>query len=104
MSLKAKNKAKKEKRAGVIERMNQSYEKEEIEMLGNVPIKTAARLMQKSEMFVRMGLRSGALPFGVAIHASSKKSWAYHISPAKFAAYMGIEPADLAAECGGANE
>ena len=40
-------------------------------MLGNVPIKTAARLMQKSEMFVRMGLRSGALPFGVAIHASS---------------------------------
>lgn len=28
-------------------------------MLGNVPIKTAARLMQKSEMFVRMGLRSG---------------------------------------------
>ena len=36
-------------------------------MLGNVPIKTAARLMQKSEMFVRMGLRSGALPFGVAI-------------------------------------
>ena len=73
-------------------------------MLGNVPIKTAARLMQKSEMFVRMGLRSGALPFGVAIHASSKKSWAYHISPAKVAAYMGIEPADLAAECGGINE
>ena len=28
-------------------------------MLGNVPIKTAARLMQKSEMFVRMGLRCG---------------------------------------------
>lgn len=69
-------------------------------MLGNVPIKTAARLMQKSEMFVRCG----ALPFGVAIHASSKKSWAYHISPAKFAAYMGIEPADLAAECGGMND
>lgn len=61
-------------------------------------IKTAARLMQKSEMFVRMGLRSGALPFGVAIHASSKKSWAYHISPAKFAEYMGITPLDLEAE------
>ena len=73
-------------------------------MLGNVPVKTAARLMQKSEMFVRMGLRSGALPFGVAIHASSKKTWAYHISPAKFADYMGIEPAALAAECGGMND
>lgn len=67
-------------------------------MLGNVPIKTAARLMQKSEMFVRMGLRCGALPFGVAIHASSKKSWAYHISPAKFSAYMGITPLELEEE------
>ena len=52
-------------------------------MLGNVPIKTAARLMQKSEMFVRCGLCCGALPFGVAFHASSKKNWTYHISPGK---------------------
>ena len=42
-------------------------------MLGNVPIKTAARLMQKSEMFVRMGLRSGALPFGVAYSVRLKR-------------------------------
>ena len=68
-------------------------------MLGNVPVRTAAKLMQKSEMFVRMGLRRNVLPFGVAIHSSSR--WTYHISPAKFAAYMGISPADLAAECGG---
>lgn len=73
-------------------------------MLGNVPVRTAAKLMQKSEMFVRMGLRCGVLPFGVAIHASSKRRWTYHISPTKFAAYMGISPADLAAECGGWND
>lgn len=52
-------------------------------MLGNVPIKTAARLMQKSEMFVRMGLRSGALPFGVATHASSKKELGLSYQPGK---------------------
>lgn len=67
-------------------------------MLGNVPIRTAARLMQKSEMFVRCGLRCGALPFGVAFHASSKKNWTYHISPAKFSAYMGITPLELEEE------
>lgn len=53
-------------------------------MLGNVPIKTAARLMQKSEMFVRCGLRCGALPFGVAFHASSKRTGLIISAPQNF--------------------
>ena len=41
-------------------------------MKGNVSIKEAARLMNKSEMFVRIGLQRGILPIGVAVQTSSK--------------------------------
>ena len=56
-------------------------------MKGNVSIKEAARLMNKSEMFVRIGLHRGLLPIGVAVQTSSK--YTYHISPKLLKDYLG---------------
>lgn len=59
-------------------------------MLGNVPVKVAAKMMDKTEMFVRIGLRRQSLPFGVAVQGTNGGRWSYHISPGKFAEYMGV--------------
>ena len=52
-------------------------------------IKDVARLMGKNEMFVRIGLQRGILPFGVAIKTSSKYS--YFINPSQLEEYLGIK-------------
>ena len=51
-------------------------------------IKTAAKLMNKSEQFVRIGLQRNLLPFGVAVKTSSK--FTYYISSKKFSEYTGV--------------
>lgn len=48
-----------------------------------------ARLLGKSEQFVRIGLQRGILPFGYAIKMSTV--WTYHISDAKVYEYLGKE-------------
>ena len=58
-------------------------------MLRNIKVKDAARLMGKSEMFVRIGLQRGSLKFGTAEKISSK--YTYHISPKLFYEYLGID-------------
>ena len=50
-------------------------------------VKEAAKLLQKSEQFIRVGLRHGILPFGYAVKMSSR--WTYHISDAKVYEYLG---------------
>lgn len=50
-------------------------------------VKEAARLLQKSEQFVRIGLQMGILQFGFAVKMSSR--WTYHISDAKVYEYLG---------------
>ena len=52
-------------------------------------VKEAAKLLGKSEQFVRIGLQRGILPFGYAVKMSSK--WTYHISEAKIYEYLGKE-------------
>lgn len=47
-----------------------------------------ARLMNKSEQFIRVGLQRGILPFGYAVKTSTK--WNYFISPLKFTESTGI--------------
>ena len=59
------------------------------ENTGNLKIKDVAKAMGKSEMFVRIGLQRGLLPFGTAIKTSSK--YTYYISPSKFYKYIGIK-------------
>lgn len=48
-----------------------------------------ARLLGKSEQFIRIGLQRGVLPFGYAVKMSSR--WSYHISEAKVYEYLGKE-------------
>ena len=54
--------------------------------LRNVSVAECAKILGKSEQFVRVGLQQGVLPFGVAVRTSSKYS--YHISPKKLNEYM----------------
>lgn len=58
-------------------------------MKGNITVKEAAKLMNKSEMFVRVGLQRGSLTFGTAEKLSTK--YTYHISPKLFCDYLGID-------------
>lgn len=46
-----------------------------------------AKLLGKSQQFIRIGLQRGLLPFGVAVKMSSK--WTYHISENKVYEYLG---------------
>ena len=70
-------------------------------MLGNVPVKIAAKMMDKTEMFVRIGLRCQSLPFGVAVQGRQGGRWSYHISPGKFAEYMGVSVEAVSQACEG---
>lgn len=58
-------------------------------MLKITPLE-AAHAMGVGDMFIRVGLREGVLPFGVAVQNTKKKTWRYHISAAKLAEYQGI--------------
>lgn len=55
----------------------------------NISVKKAAKLMGKHEMFVRLGLQNGTLPFGVAIKQPNKTKYSYYISPKLFFEYVG---------------
>lgn len=57
------------------------------EVTTNVPIAIAAKKLGKSEQFVRVGLQRGVFDFGYAVQVSTK--FTYHISPKKFAEYVG---------------
>lgn len=58
---------------------------------GNMSIKQVARLMNKSEQFVRIGIQRNLLPFGIAIKIDGKAKYSYHVSPNKVYEYMGIK-------------
>ena len=55
--------------------------------LKNVSISECARILGKSEQFVRIALQTGAAPFGFAVKTSS--IWSYHISAKRLKEYMG---------------
>lgn len=50
-------------------------------------IQEAAKLLNKSEQYIRIGLQNERLPFGTAVKTSSK--WSYHISEEAFEKYLG---------------
>ena len=58
-------------------------------MKANIKIEEAAKIMGKSQQFVRVGLQRGILPFGTAVKMTSQ--WTYHISPKLFYDYVGYE-------------
>lgn len=53
-------------------------------------VKEAAKRLEKSELFVREGLKQGIFDFGYAIKMSDNR-YNYHISKKKFDEYMGVE-------------
>ena len=55
-----------------------------------ITVKEAARLMGKSEMFVRMGLRNGTFKFGIAQKMPNSSKYTYYICPKQFYEYLGI--------------
>ncbi|WP_165442949.1 hypothetical protein [Senegalia massiliensis] len=52
-----------------------------------VSVKEAAKTLEVSEQFIRIGLQRELLPIGTAIKMSSK--WTYHISPKLLKEYIG---------------
>lgn len=46
----------------------------------------AAKIMQVSQQYIRLGLQRGVFPFGNAVKTSSR--WTYWISRLKFEKYM----------------
>ena len=62
-----------------------------------ITVHQAAKLLNKSPLFVYCGLRSGKLPIGTAYQLSGKQ-YTYHISPGKLAEYMGMSIEDIRRE------
>ena len=52
----------------------------------NVSVSECARLLGKSEQFVRVALQTGVAPFGFAV--KNKTVYSYHISPKKLEEYI----------------
>lgn len=54
--------------------------------LRSLTVQQTAKILNKSEKFVRQGLQDGRLPFGVAVKL---KDWDYHISKKLLQDYIG---------------
>lgn len=57
---------------------------------GSVPTKVAAKVMGKSETWVREGIRTGLLPIGVVTAAGNQKCANIYISPKLFWEFTGF--------------
>ncbi len=53
----------------------------------NISVSECAKILGKSEQFVRVALQTGVAPFGFAV--KNKSTFSYHISPKKLAEYIG---------------
>lgn len=51
-----------------------------------IAVEDAAKEMRVTPMFLRIGLREGKFPFGVAVKGKGK--WIYYINAKRFRAYM----------------
>lgn len=53
-----------------------------------ITVAEAAKIMGKSQQFIRIGLQQGKLPIGTAVK-TCKKNWNYYISPKLLKDYIG---------------
>lgn len=60
---------------------------DEILLMDNVLPTVAAKYLNETPVFVRLGLQQNRLPFGSAVKNPSGK-WSYHISPGLLVAYQ----------------
>lgn len=56
-----------------------------------ITVDKAAKLMGKSTLFVREGLKRGVLPIGHAYQLPGSTRWTYFISPTMLAQYIGAD-------------
>lgn len=63
-----------------------------------ISVPEAAKIMQKSVLFVYEGMKRGVLPIGEAMQMPGSTKWTYFISPPLLAAYLGVELKDLLEE------
>lgn len=55
--------------------------------LKNISVEQCAKLLGKSEQFIKVALQTGTAPFGFAV--KNKTVYSYHISPKKLNEYIG---------------
>ncbi len=53
-----------------------------------VTVAEAARMLGKSALFVREGIKRGVLPIGTAMQMPGSTKWSFHISPGKLEEYL----------------
>lgn len=58
-------------------------------MIGNVPVKVAAKVLGKSELYIRHAIEDGKLNIGICSGRGKRKS--YYISPLKLYELTGYE-------------
>lgn len=56
-----------------------------------ITVQLAAKLMGKSTLFVREGMRRGVLPIGEAYQLPGSSKWTFYISPPLLAQYIGAD-------------
>lgn len=56
-----------------------------------ITVQVAAKLMGKSTLFVREGMRRGVLPIGEAYQLPGSTKWTFYISPPLLANYIGAD-------------
>lgn len=55
-----------------------------------ITVAQAAQLMNKDQVYIREGIKSGRLPIGTAIRLPGSTKYSYYISPKLFWEYTGI--------------
>ena len=63
-----------------------------------ISVPEAAKVMQKSSLFVYEGMRRGVLPIGEAMQMQGSTKWTYFVSPPLLAQYLGVRLEDLLEE------
>lgn len=61
-------------------------------MSNRLTTQKVARIMGKSDEFVRVGLQRGLLPFGYAVKLPNRQKYTYYINPKQFQNYLGVDP------------
>lgn len=64
----------------------------------NLKVSQAARLLDKSEQFVRIGMQRDLLPIGTCFQQNNKGRYSYHISVRKFMDYTGMTMEEIVAD------
>lgn len=72
-------------------------------MKQNLDVLTAARLLDKTAQWVRIGLQQQRLPIGTAVLMPGNR-WSYHISAKRLAEYIGEEGVERAENMGDPEE